>query len=205
MDEKEYWKTKWDKRKTQKTNNFAKRSYSHIKNKRFKTLLDIGCGDGKDSLYFTTKGFKVTSIDFSESGIRELDKLIAEKNIKNIKTIQKDIRKVNFPENSFDVIYAHLSLHYFDDKSTTQLFNKLSKILKKDGRIFIKCKSVEDALYKQGAKIEKDMYKKNHARHFFSKDYMKEKLKEFKIIRIRRTSSVYNIYKSAFIEAIATK
>ncbi len=46
------------------------------------------------------------------------------------------------------------------------------------------------------------MYKKDHIRHFFSKNYMKEKLNKFKI---RKTSSIYHNYKSAFIEAVAKK
>ena len=77
--------------------------------------------------------------------------------------------------------------------------------MKSGGIIFIKCKSVEDALYGQGEKVGEDMYKKGHLRHFFSENYMKEKLRDFKILNVRKTSSVYHQYKSNFIEAVATK
>jgi len=205
MSEEEHWKTKWDKREIEEANDFARRSFSQIKDKDFKSLLDLGCGDGRDTLFFASKGLNVTSVDFSESGILKLNELIKKKSLSNIKAIQTDIRKINFSDDSFDVIYAHLSLHYFDDKITTQIFDKLSRILKKGGMIFIKCKSVEDALYGQGEKVGEDMYKKGHLRHFFSEDYMKEKLRNFKILDVRKTSSVYHQYKSNFIEAVATK
>lgn len=204
MSEQDYWKTKWKDRILKPRNNFANRCFLKI-NKKHKSLLDIGCGDGKDSLFFAKKGLNVTSIDFSESGIKKLSEITKEKKLKNIKAIQKDITKLNFKNNSFDIIYAHLSLHYFKDKLTTKIFNKLYDILKPNGIIFIKCKSIDDALYNQGKKIEENMYKKNHIRHFFSKNYMKEKLNKFKIIKIRKTSSIYHSYKSAFIEAIAKK
>jgi ubiquinone/menaquinone biosynthesis C-methylase UbiE len=123
-----------------------------------------------------------------------------------LKSVCLDIRNLSLKPNSFDIIYAHLSLHYFDDNATTQIFNKLYSVLKKDGLIFIKCKSTDDALYGVGEEVAPDMfYKDNHVRHFFSKEYMKEKLAKFHLIKIRKTSSVYRYYKSSYIEAIATK
>ena len=200
MKNSDYWKNKWLSRLQEPANNFAVRSYKLIKNKKLKTLLDIGCGDGRDSVYFFNKGLKITAVDFSASGIKK----IKSQNPK-ITCILGDIRKIKLKTNSFDVIYAHLSLHYFDDKTTDKIFNNLHLALKKQGLLFIKCKSIDDALFGKGQKIAENMYKKGHTRHFFSKEYMSEKLKKFKVIKISKTSSVYHNYKSAFIEAVATK
>ncbi|MFH2105310.1 MAG: class I SAM-dependent methyltransferase [Parcubacteria group bacterium] len=195
-----YWQNKWVNRTRESVNNFARRSYTLIKDKNFKTLLEIGCGSGQDSLYFHRQGLQVTALDFSRSGIAQLKA----KNAK-IDCRQQDIRQAKFKPNSFDIIYAHLSLHYFDDRTTTQIFAKLHRWLKPGGYIFIKCKSTNDSLYGQGKKIGPDMYDKGHVRHFFSPEYMQEKLQQFKIIKIRKTSSTYHLYKSSFIEAVATK
>lgn len=195
-----YWDKKWRDRAKMPVNNFAKRCFSFIKNKRLKTLLDLGCGLGGDALYFAKKGFSVIALDVSKVATCRLRELNPK-----LKCITGDIRDIPLKDNSFDVIYAHLSLHYFDDKTTTEVFNKLHRVLKKNGFIFIKCKSTDDPLCGQGEKVGENMYKKKHIRHFFNKEYMQEKLIKFKIIKIRKTASVYNAYKSSFIEAIATK
>lgn len=204
MNQRDYWKSKWKGVEKTSPNNFARRSFSHTKNKKLKILLDLGCGDGRDSLYFARKGLKVTSVDFSESGIEALRQASIKSRLP-INAICCDIKDVSFENDSFDIIYAHLSLHYFDDKTTTQIFDKLYKILKNNGLIFIKCKSTEDALFGKGEKVGENMFIEKHLRHFFDKNYMIEKLKKFKIIRVRKTSSTYHTYKSSFIEAIASK
>ena len=199
MGDTDYWKNKWLSRPKEPANNFAVRAYKLIKNKKSKTLLDVGCGDGRDSVYFFDKGLKITAVDFSASGIKKL-----KSQNPDINCVLADIRKIKFKANSFDVIYAHLSLHYFDNKTTSKIFDNLYSVLKKNGLLFIKCKSTDDALFGKGQKVGENMYKKGHTRHFFSKKYMEEKLKKFRILKIQKTSSVYHNYKSAFIEAIAT-
>ena len=201
-DQRKLWSDKYEKEKVKAVNNYAKRNFLEIKKHgRLKTLLDLGCGAGQDAVFFAKKGLTVTAVDFSKVGI----KLIPKK-IKNLKTAYLDIKNLNLKNNSFDIIYAHLSLHYFDDHTTTKIFNKLFHVLKKNGLIFIKCKSIEDDLYGLGKKIETNVfYRKNHIRHFFTKKYMEEKLKDFSIIKIKKNSSTYRYYKSAYIEAIATK
>jgi predicted SAM-dependent methyltransferase len=119
----------------------------------------------------------------------------------------QNIKSMNFKNNYYDIIYAHLTLHYFYDKDTTKIFNKIYDFLKPNGYFFVKCKSVRDFHYGEGKKYEKNCYaKKNkHLRHFFTEEYMRKKLKQFNIKKIKSTESVYNTQKSAFVEAIAIK
>jgi len=173
MNEPNYWKNKWSNRPPEQANNFAKRAFKLIKDNNFRTLLDLGCGDGRDSIYFSNKRLNVTAVDFSKSGI---EKLKARQN--KVNCVPKDIRNINFPENSFDVIYTYLILHYFDDKTTNEIFNNLYKILKRGGLIFVKCKSTDDALYGKGKKVGENMYKKGPYPAFLYKGIHDRKTKK---------------------------
>ncbi|MBW2977322.1 class I SAM-dependent methyltransferase [Candidatus Woesearchaeota archaeon] len=202
----EFWKSRPRGPVKKQPSNFARRSLKLIKKKKLKTILDLGSGRSRDSIFFAQNSLIVTALDISRSGLESIQKEIDRKNIKNIKTVCQDLRKLNFPNNSFDVIYAHLSLHYFDDKTTTKIFNDLYKILKKKGLFFVKCKSTDDRVYGKGEKVGDNLFiYYRHLRHFFDKEYMREKLNKFKILSIKKTASVHRDYKSSFIEAVAIK
>jgi len=205
----EHWNSIWqEKPPVGDLNQFAKNALDLIKERNLKTILDLGCGDGRDTLFFANNGMRVTACDFSEKALSKLKKQIYEKSTPNVECKVLDISKdlKSFSDNSFDAVYAHLTLHYFKNKETTQIFKELNRILKKEGLLFAKVKATDDALYGRGKEIEKDMFiHEGHIRHFFSKEYLQEKLKGFNVTKIRKTSEVYHSYKSNFIEAIATK
>jgi len=194
------WKDKWINKNNWPESLFAKRVYLFIKNKRLKTVLDLGCGGGRDSQYFSRKGLVVTALDMA-TGEQQQEKL--KRN--NIRFIKSDIGDIRLKDDSFDMIYAHLSLHYFDNKKTEKILGNLYKILKPGGYIFIKCKSIDDPLFGKGKMIENNFYDFGHTRHFFSKEYMREKLKDFRIIKIFKTNSFKNPDRASFIEAFAQK
>jgi SAM-dependent methyltransferase len=192
------WQTKWTKNNWP-TSRFAIRVFLFLKNKKVKTILDLGCGGGRDSIFFTKKGFEVVALDIFADDTQQQKLRSAD-----IKFTKKDIRHIKFKPNSFDVIFAHLSVHYFDDKTTDKIFNKLYNILKPGGYIFVKCKSTSDKYFGKGRMIEENYYDFEHKRHFFTKEYMREKLKKFKIIKIIKTNCVLPD-KASFIEAFAKK
>jgi cyclopropane fatty-acyl-phospholipid synthase-like methyltransferase len=210
MSQYDMWESKWKKLANYLSETeFAKKSFSFIKDKNFNSLLDLGCGDGKDTLFFAKNGFKVTAIDFSKTAIDHLKGRINQEKIEDITPLIMNLEELDF-NKKFDVIYANLTLQYFNDEITTKIFNDLHNLLNKGGFLFVKCKSSEDLLYGQGEKLEEDYFLLNdEKRHFFSENYLKEKLSQFKILRIRKTSSNHSVIDgptihASFIEAVAT-
>lgn len=85
MDQKIYWNNKHSAiSKTQKPNPFAKRMLISIGANNFKKILDLGCGDGRDAIFFAKNGLRVVAVDFSNTVIKKLEKRAAGKNIKNM-------------------------------------------------------------------------------------------------------------------------
>ena len=53
-------------------------------------MLDIACGEGRNSVFLSEKGFKVSAIDFSEIALGRLRKYSNENNL-NIETLELDL------------------------------------------------------------------------------------------------------------------
>ena len=73
--EKKYMEKSWSKEnyqsyKTNEVDKSIKDFYTFLKSKKITgSLLDIGCGNGKNTIFFQKKGFNSTGIDFSKSAI----------------------------------------------------------------------------------------------------------------------------------------
>jgi ubiquinone/menaquinone biosynthesis C-methylase UbiE len=172
--------------------------------KPFSKFLELGCGTGNDAVAFARVGHTVLAIDFSEVAItKNIERF---KDVSNLAFEVLDIsQSLKLEDNQFDVVYARLSLHYFSDEITKKAFQEIHRILKPNGLLCFICKSVKDPLYGKGEEIERDMFEyKGHMRHFFSEEYAKECLDNFRIEKIESGAELFYGNESAFVKVIAT-
>jgi ubiquinone/menaquinone biosynthesis C-methylase UbiE len=167
-------------------------------------MLELGCGEGNDSIFFAEKGHVITSTDFSDVVIEQNKKQLQHANLRF--EVQDTSKKFNYSDGQFDAIYARLSLHYFPNETTIAIFDEMRRVLKPSGNLYFMCKSVDDLIYGQGIELEKDMYELNgHVRHFFSEDYAKQLLTEasFDITSIIKGEEKIYDRQSAYIQVEA--
>jgi len=97
---------------------------------RGKKVLEIGCGTGIDLIRFARGGARVTGVDLSQTAIELAKKYFAYKNLKaDLKIMNGEDLK--FPDNSFDMIYAHGVLQYTAD--ARKMVAEAFRVLKPDG------------------------------------------------------------------------
>jgi len=78
------------------------------KKKQERKLLEVGCGTGHWSRFFSDCGFEVTGVDISESMIKKAKN----KNIADASFQIADIHSLPFADNSFDVTAAITTLEF---------------------------------------------------------------------------------------------
>lgn len=159
-------------------------------------LLELGCGNGRDSILFAQKGLNVTAIDQSEESIIDL----REGSYGDIiKFIQDDFIKTNILGcMKFNYIYSRFTMHSIKEEEESILIQRVYNALKKDGMFFIEVRSVKDDIYGLGEEVARNTYiYQEHSRRFIVIDELIEKLKliGFSIVFANEDKN-YAIYKN---------
>lgn len=140
-----------------------------------KTILDLGCGNGRDSLFFYKNHMNVTAIDASSEVIDKLRRENAEDNIYFI--CDDFVCSTAIFAGQYDYCYSRFSLHAINKEQESEVINNVYKVLKEGGRFFIETRSVNDELYGKGEKVAEDSYYyEGHFRRFIRKEVLIQKL-----------------------------
>lgn len=137
------------------------RSYLNI-DKNY-TVLDLGCGGGRNIEYFLTKADKVYGLDHSETSV----KMASEINKKAIDTgrcqiLVGDVKSLPFEDESIDIVTAFETIYFWDD--IERCFKEIYRVLKNGGQFLI-CNEVSSKERRDVKKLLKminfEIYKPN--------------------------------------------
>lgn len=102
---------------------------------RDSVLFDVGCGSGRDSLFFAALGFKVIAIDRSDRAIEAVRLKASTQGLQNLQAIVGDIsgpvlgKALNSLDGRSACIYARFFLHAITENEQTAFFDTLSERL----------------------------------------------------------------------------
>ena len=96
-------------------------------------ILDFGCGSGRDSRYFLSKGFRAEACDGSQEMVRAASE-----------TAGIPVKKMLFEEldviDRYDGIFACASILHVPLKEMPDILARMERALKKDGSIYVSFK-----------------------------------------------------------------
>ena len=94
------------------------------------TLLEIGAGHGRDSLFFQNQGVDVAAIDLSPA-------MVALCQQKGISTLVMDMTALEFPSQSFDAVYALNSFLHLSKQEFPAVLENVHRVLQSGGLFYL--------------------------------------------------------------------
>ena len=102
-------------------------------------ILDFGCGGGVGSKALTKllgETGSLTCVDLSGYWVKKAEKRLL--NCPEVKVRQGDIREMDIPDSSFDIITIYHVMHDIVPEIRQGTANRLATLLKSEGRLFIR-------------------------------------------------------------------
>ena len=138
----------------------------------------MGCGNGRDSLFFLENGLRVTALDASDVAVNKLNE-ITYHNDKALFVCDDFVKSKSLYQLKYDYIYSRFTLHAINEEQEDELLRNIKEALYKNGKFFVEARTIHDEIYGKGTKISKNAFIYNeHYRRFIDPDVFKNKLEK---------------------------
>lgn len=113
-----------------------------IKKLEGNVLVELGCGTGHWTSFFSQNNFFVTGLDISSKMLE----VAVKKNIPNSVLLIHDIQELPFLDNSIQNIAAIASLEFVGDQK--KVFSEINRVLKPGGSLIVGCLNINSIVGK---------------------------------------------------------
>jgi bifunctional enzyme CysN/CysC len=132
------------------------------------TLLEVGCGNGRDASFFASQGHQVVALDPSEEAITFCQGLHSGLTITFLSQTINGLTATH--TEKFSHIYSRFCLHAMTKEEAGIFLAEASKLLQLGGNLFIECRSINDDLAREGEVISPTERIFDHYRRFIVLD-----------------------------------
>ena len=142
-------------------------------------VVDIGAGEGRNSLYLASLGFKVYAIEPSKVGAEKILQRAKDRNV-NVTVINDDFLNAAKYLEDIGFVVALTSLEHMDYDYLLDAVQEIKRVLKPGGYIYAMVFTEEDPGFK------KDLQNASECalfiKHYFKKNELKELFADFEIL-----------------------
>lgn len=169
--DKEYWDNYYAHHKSPDTpTTFAHFTLEHLPQDA--TVLELGCGNGRDSKFFAQNAFDILACDQCVNIIDSLKQA----NEHNIKYFVADLSNMNgAPVEPFNVAYARFVLHALDEDECTNMLKWVFRNLPSGGLFLSETRTTMDDTDVYGEEVADHIYFTDHCRRIVrAKDLLED-------------------------------
>jgi bifunctional enzyme CysN/CysC len=138
------------------------------------SILEVGCGNGRDASFFARSGHPVVAIDISTAAID-----LCRQQHGATGAIFEAAPLPSFEvraERKFDVIYSRFVIHAMPLQEEEAMLASAARLLNPGGALYVECRSINDPMAREGEVISPTERIHGHYRRFIIKDELAARL-----------------------------
>jgi len=151
-------------------------------------LLELGAGQGRDTLFFAEQGFQVAALDYADSGLAAIRvKAAAAQFGDRVEVVGHDVRQsLPFADGSFDACFSHmLYCMALTERELHALTAEIGRVLRPGAFNVYTARTTCDPDYGQGQHRGEQLYELDgFVVHFFDRALVERLANEFEIVAI---------------------
>jgi SAM-dependent methyltransferase len=172
------------------TSPFARDASVRFRAAGVRDVVELGAGQGRDTLFLATEGLSLTALDWSPTGLGQIEAKAAAAGLSDrVRTQVADVREpLPLTDSSFDACYAHL---LFNMALTTEELERLStevrRVLRPRGLLMYSARNTSDPHAREGIDRGGGMFEAGHGYivHFFSRALVTRLAKGWQLVEVR--------------------
>lgn len=169
---------------------FGVRAASAFDQHGLHTILELGGGQGRDTLMFLQRGFVVTALDYSEPGLRQLDERARALRLETRLVIRTHDARQDPPvaDESFEACFAHMFFTMaLMETEIERIFDEVLRVLRPSAPNLYSVRTNRDPEFGKGTLAAEDMWQNSAGCvvRFFSAEKVTRLAKGYELLWLR--------------------
>ncbi|WP_316570408.1 class I SAM-dependent methyltransferase [Neobacillus sp. YIM B06451] len=158
------------------------------------TVLELGCGPGRNALFLAANGFSVDAVDLSDEAITWAKERASKQNL-TVNFVKENIFEMKIDKNSYDLVYDSGCFHHIAPHRRLSYLELLKKALKPGGMFALTCFVPGGSL--GGSDLtDWDVYREMSLSGGlgFTEEKLKQIFLDFQVVEIRRMNDTKEFF-----------
>lgn len=169
----------------------------NLRDRSFKSVLDLGCGAGRHVIYLAKEGFRVIGCDIAWFGLEHARERLREEGLRAHLDVA-DITSLPYRVGCFDAVICRGAAFYNTYQGVRKVILEMHRVTRSGGLALVTLKSISDYRYRRGREVEPGTYEtpdgpqQGLVLHFFTQQQALKVLEPFEILTMEHTTRTLN-------------
>lgn len=167
------------------------RIFRSFEQRKVKRILDLGCGAGRHTIFFSKKGFEVYGIDVSSKGVRIVKQRLKKAGFSANIRVGSIYESLPYKDKFFDAVICIKTLNHARIEGIRKAIREIRRVLVQDGLVFVtvrkrvaKKKRLPHIDIAPRTYIPTGGKEKGMVHYLFNKKLLRQEFKDFRIYDI---------------------